>query len=441
MTNSLLDETHDPRTESWVVTANAAGSAFPLQNLPFGVGRAASSEMLSVFVAIGDQALDLTACAAAGLLDGLFDGEARTVLGGTDLNALMARSPQDWHALRLWLHRALREGSPLQEVLTPLLSPAGTLQMTVPAQIGDYTDFYCSVEHATNVGKLFRPDNPLLPNFKSLPVGYHGRASSIVVSRTDVRRPAGQIRSGDGIVHAPSAMLDFELELGAFVGIREDEPGPRPLPAARDRLFGLCIVNDWSARDIQAWEYQPLGPFLSKSFATTLSPWVVTMEALAPFRVPARRRSAGDPPLLAYLGDAQDAAQGALAVELTASLTSEAMRAQGCAPVVVTRTNAAGLYWTFAQMLTHHMSNGCPMAPGDLVASGTISGEEKGSQGCLMELTRRGAEPVDLGNGEIRRFLQDGDEIVLEGLCERDGFRSIGFGACRGRVTPAIEWQ
>lgn len=441
MTNSRLDETHDPRAESWVAAANEAGCAFPLQNLPFGVGRTESSSAPSIFVAIGDQALDMKACAQGGLLDGVFDGDSRAILGGSDLNALMARPPEEWHALRLWLHRALRSGSSLQEVLTPLMSPAGTLQMAVPAQIGDYTDFYCSVEHATNVGKLFRPDNPLLPNFKSLPVGYHGRASSIVVSRTGVRRPAGQIRAGDGIVYAPSAMLDFELELGAFVGVQEDQPGPRPLPAARDRLFGLCIVNDWSARDIQAWEYQPLGPFLSKSFATTLSPWVVTMEALAPFRVPARRRSAGDPPLLAYLGDEEDAAQGALSVALTASLTSEAMRAEGCPPVVVTRTNAAGLYWTFAQMLTHHMSNGCPMEPGDLVASGTISGEEKGSQGCLLELTRRGAEPLDLGNGEIRRFLEDGDEIVLEGLCERDGFRSIGFGACRGRVTPAIEWQ
>ncbi|MCC5781293.1 fumarylacetoacetase [Nitratireductor sp. B36] len=441
MTIWMLDETHDPQTESWVSSANRVSCDFALQNLPYGVAAAGDAAKPVIVVAIGDQALNLSACAQEGLLDRLFGADARSILCRDDLNALMARSPAEWRALRLWLHRALRAGSEMQSSIEGFLLPIESLEMRIPARIGDYTDFYCSVEHATNVGRLFRPDNPLLPNFKSLPVGYHGRASSIVVSNSPVRRPNGQIRVDGDIVFAPSRMLDYELELGAFIGGGKNDTGVHPLPEARERLFGVCLVNDWSARDIQAWEYQPLGPFLSKSFATTISPWVVTMDALAPFRVAARERLADDPALLDYLADKDEAGGGALNVDLTVHLQSAAMRKKGEAPLTVTRANAAGLYWTFAQMITHHMSNGCPVLPGDLIASGTISGETPGSQGCLLELTRRGAEPLDLGNGESRSFLQDGDEIVLEGRCEREGFRAIGFGECRGAVLPASDWS
>lgn len=441
MTIWTLDETHDPNAESWISSANLESSAFGLQNLPYGVATAGNNAEPVIVVAIGDQALNLSACAAAGLLDEIFGVDACGILCRDDLNALMARSPAEWRALRLWLHRALRAGSEMQSGIEGFLLPIETLRMRLPARIGDYTDFYCSVEHATNVGKVFRPDNPLLPNFKSLPVGYHGRASSIIVSGAEVRRPNGQIRVDGDIVFAPSCMLDYELELGAFIGGGKNDSGVHRLPEARERLFGVCLVNDWSARDIQAWEYQPLGPFLSKSFATTISPWVVTMDALAPFRVAARERLADDPALLDYLADQDEARGGALTIDLAVRLESAAMRERGDAPLTVTRTNAAGLYWTFAQMITHHMSNGCPMMPGDLIASGTISGETQGSQGSLLELTRRGAEPLDLGNGESRGFLQDGDEIVLEGRCEREGFRAIGFGECRGAVLPASDWS
>lgn len=441
MTIWTLDETHDPNAESWVPSANLETSAFGLQNLPYGVATAGNDAEAVIVVAIGDQALNLSACAVAGLLDETFGADARGILCRDDLNALMARSPAEWRALRLWLHRALRAGSEMQSSIEGFLLPVETLQMRVPARIGDYTDFYCSVEHATNVGKLFRPDNPLLPNFKSLPVGYHGRASSIGVSGAEVRRPNGQIRVDGDIVFAPSRMLDYELELGVFIGGGRNDSGVHRLSEARERLFGVCLVNDWSARDIQAWEYQPLGPFLSKSFVTTISPWVVTMDALAPFRVAARERLADDPALLDYLADQDEAEGGALNIDLTVRLESAAMRERGDQPLTVTRANAAGLYWTFAQMITHHMSNGCPMMPGDMIASGTISGEAPGSQGCLLELTRRGAEPLDLGNGESRSFLQDGDEIVLEGRCEREGFRAIGFGECRGAVLPASDWS
>ena len=441
MTIWTLDETHDPNAESWVASANSETCAFGLQNLPYGVAAAGNAAEPVIVVAIGDQALNLSACAGAGLLDELFGADARSILCREDLNSLMACSPAEWRALRFWLHGALRAGSEMRSRIEGFLLPIESLQMRVPARIGDYTDFYCSVEHATNVGKLFRPDNPLLPNFKSLPVGYHGRASSIIVSRSAVRRPNGQIRVDGGIVFAPSRMLDYELELGAFIGGGETMGGMRRLPEARERLFGVCLVNDWSARDIQAWEYQPLGPFLSKSFATTVSPWVVTMDALIPFRTAARKRQAGDPALLGYLADQDEAEGGAFNIDLTVSLASAAMRARGDAPLTVTRTNAAGLYWTFAQMVTHHMSNGCPMLPGDLIASGTISGNAQGSQGSLLELTRRGAEPLELGNGESRGFLQDDDEIVLEGRCEREGFRAIGFGECRGAVLPASDWS
>lgn len=433
-----LDETHDQKLESWVTSANAPGCPFPIQNLPFGVAETGEGAARHIVVAIGDQALDLAACVDLGLFDDLMGGAGRVVLTAGTLNALMARPPADWQALRLWLSRALRTGSALQGQLEACLLPQDGLRMVVPAKIGDYTDFYCSVEHATNIGKIFRPDNPLFPNFKSLPIGYHGRASSIVVSGTDVHRPSGQLRQEDGVVFAPCRMLDFELELGAFIGGPTNKAGPLPLAAARERLFGFCLVNDWSARDIQAWEYQPLGPFLAKSFATSISPWVVTRAALAPFQVSARPRDAGDPPLLDYLADSDDAAAGALDIRLRVGLRGKAMEAGEGAAHVIAKTNSAGLYWTFAQMVTHHMSNGCPLVAGDMIASGTISGEAEGAQGSMMELTRRGAEPLSLGEGETRGFLHDYDEVVFTGQCERDGFRSIGFGECRGMVLPAV---
>ncbi|WP_107676342.1 fumarylacetoacetase [Agrobacterium sp. LAD9] len=430
--NIAPNETHDPQHESWIPSANVEGCAFPLQNLPFGVALNEDQGSSAIVVAIGDYALDLSLCAKEGLLDDLFAGEARSVLSQSNLNALMGRSYRDWHELRLWLHRRLRLDWPTRTSLERCLKERRTISMVVPSMIGDYTDFYTSIDHATNVGKLFRPDNPLFSNFKSLPVGYHGRSSSICISGTPVRRPSGQQCLDTGIVFGPCRMLDFELELGAFVGGPVNH-GPLPLAEAAQRLFGFCLVNDWSARDIQAWEYQPLGPFLSKSFATTLSPWIVTAEAVAPFRVPARPRDDGDPAMLSYLVDQRDAEKGALDIQL-----SVALGVAGSDVHTVTRTNASGLYWTFAQMMTHHMSNGCNMRPGDLIASGTISGTGQGEQGSLLELTRRGDEPIRVGDDGTRAFLQDGDEVVLTARCERSGVRSIGFGECRGIVLPAI---
>lgn len=312
-------------------------------------------------------------------------------------------------------------------------------ELLVPARIGDYSDFYASVHHATNVGSMFRPDNPLLPNYKWVPIGYHGRASSIVASGTPVRRPRGQIKNQDADqpVYVASRALDYETEMGCFVGPGNPLGEPVPLDHAEDHLFGLCLVNDWSARDIQTWEYQPLGPFLSKSFATTVSPWVVTLEALQPYRVPAFPRPAGDPEPLPYLTSESDRLSGGIDVRVEVFLSSARMREAATPPVRVSSGRLADLYWTMAQMFTHHASNGCNLRPGDLFASGTISGPTKNSRGCLLELTRRGAEPLTLPNGETRKFLEDGDEVVLRAYCERPGSVRIGFGECRGVILPA----
>jgi fumarylacetoacetase len=314
------------------------------------------------------------------------------------------------------------------------------VELAVPAEIGDYTDFYASVFHATRVGRLFRPDNPLLPNYKYVPIGYHGRASSIVASDTPVRRPWGQTKAPDQPQPAfqPTRMLDFELEVGVFVGTGTTPGTPVSIDEAEDHMFGLCLVNDWSARDIQAWEYQPLGPFLSKSFATTVSPWVVTLEALAPFRSPAFARSAEDPAPLPYLASAGNAAAGAVDLQLEAAISSARMREQGVAPVRISRSSLRDLYWTTAQMLTHHTSNGCNLRPGDLLATGTVSGPDDGNSGCLLELTVNGRQPLTLPGGEQRGYLADGDEVTLRGHCEREGFRRIGFGACQATVLPAV---
>jgi fumarylacetoacetase len=347
-------------------------------------------------------------------------------------------------ALRRRLHAILRQNAsaPDRQAAVRHLVAQSDVDMLLPAVVGDYTDFYASIFHATNVGKLFRPDNPLLPNYRYIPIGYHGRASSLVPSGTLVRRPSGQTVDGDADPtkapkFGPTKALDYELELGFFVSAGNALGQTIPIGEAEEHIFGICLVNDWSARDIQAWEYQPLGPFLAKSFATSLSPWVVTMEALAPFRTGAFARAESDPAPLPYLLSRSDQAQGGLDLWLEVSLLSVRMREAGIAPVVLGRSNFRDMYWTMAQMLTHHASNGCNLRAGDLLASGTVSGADKTARGCLLEVTSRGKDPVSLPTGEQRKFLEDGDEIILRGFCERDGFRRIGLGSCRGTIVPA----
>src|SRR5687767_6738339 len=311
--------------------------------------------------------------------------------------------------------------------------------MRLPVTIGNYTDFYASVHHATNVGSMFRPDNPLLPNYKYVPIGYHGRASSIVVSGSLVKRPSGQTRDDANAppVFGPSRRVDYEMEVGAFIGQGNALGAPMSVKDAGAAIWGLCLVNDWSARDLQSWEYQPLGPFLSKNFATSISPWIVTLDALEPFRVALAQRPAGDPAPLAYLNDAGDAERGAFDVTVEVWLRSVKMRQSGAKPVRVSRARMRDLYWSMAQMLAHHTSSGCNMQPGDLIASGTISGPEKENRGCLLERTWRGTEPIELPSGERRSFLEDGDEVIMRGYAEREGYRRIGFGECRGSIVSA----
>jgi fumarylacetoacetase len=413
---------------------------FPIQNLPFGVFHVGDDEdEPRVGMAIGDAILDLVAAHDAGWFGGLAE-RAAEACAAPALNRLMGLGRPYWAALReqasdlLQIDSAAHHDNP--RLGDRLLVPQAEAELLLPAQVGDYTDFYASVHHATNVGSMFRPDNPLLPNYKWVPIGYHGRASSLVPSGTTIRRPEGQTKpaDADAPVFGPSRSLDYEMEVGCFVGPGNPLGAPVPIDQAEERLFGLCLVNDWSARDIQSWEYQPLGPFLAKSFATTLSPWVVTFDALAPFRVPAYARPAGDPAPLAYLDSPANRSAGGVDVTVEVWLSSARMRAGGMEPVRLSRSRMADLYWTPAQMLAHHTSNGCNLAPGDLFASGTISGPSKESRGCLLELTWRGAEPLTLPSGETRRFLEDGDEVVMRGWCEREGAVRIGFGECRGTV-------
>ncbi len=363
---------------------------------------------------------------------------AAKAAAGDSLNALMALGPAAWSALRLALSRALREGAPAQKLLEPCLVAQADAEYTLPARIGDYTDFYTGIHHATTVGKLFRPDNPLLPNYKWVPIGYHGRASSIVVSGTPIRRPLGQTKAAaDTPQFGPSQRLDYELELGFLIGTGNALGEPIAIEEAEQHLFGVALFNDWSARDIQPWEYQPLGPFLSKNFGSTLSPWVVTMEALAPFRAPLLR-PAGDPEPLPYLNASDDRAGGALDIELEVWLQTAAMREAGQAAVRLTRGNAReAAYWTPAQLLAHHSSGGCNLQPGDLFGSGTLSGPGPDQAGSMLELTQGGKQPITLPNGETRSFLADGDTLTLRGCCERPGTRRIGFGACSATVLPA----
>ena len=416
-----LDESHDPALESWVESANAADTDFPIQNLPFGIFRSRRNrgEAPRGGVAIGDAILDL---AALGI---------RT---GPTLNALAGQGRPVWRNLRRELSRALSKQNRAYKRLEKHLLPMTDAELLLPVSVGDYSDFYASIQHATNVGRLLRPDNPLLPNYKWLPIGYHGRASSIVVSGTPVKRPHGQLKSGEQPVFAPTQRLDYEAELGIVIGSGNRLGRPIPIAHALEHVFGFVLLNDWSARDIQAWEYQPLGPFLGKSFATTVSPWIVTLEALAPFRCHAYPRPQGDPAPLPYLLDASDQRSGGFAIEVEVRLRSAKMRQQKAAPQRVSRASFADSYWTAAQMVAHQSSNGCNLQPGDLLGSGTISGTAPDSLGSMIELTEGGRRPITLTGGERRAFLEDGDEVLEQARCAANGRRRIGFGAASGRV-------
>jgi fumarylacetoacetase len=440
-----MDHTHDPSRRSWVRSANAPTTDFPIQSLPYGIFRRRGESGARVGVAIGDQILDVTGCQQAGLFEGETEAAGRSCLpigGPCALNPFMALGRPHWTALRRRLSDLLVDeggsGADRKRV-SRLLVPQVDAKMLLPSAIGDYTDFYASVHHATRVGRLFRPDQPLLPNYKWVPIGYHGRASSVVVSPAPVRRPAGQVRGqgSDAPRVVPTARLDYELEVGCFVGPGNERGTTIDIADAESHIFGLCLLNDWSARDIQQWEYQPLGPFLAKSFATTVSPWVVTLDALEPFRAPACPRPEGDPEPLPDLDSAASRERGGVEITLEVALRTAASRERGEPPVWLTRSQFAMMYWTFPQMLTHHASNGCNLRPGDLLASGTVSGPAETEGGCLLELTRGGAKPIGLPDGQTRTFLEDGDEVIIRGFCERPGFARIGFGECRGEVAAA----
>ncbi len=431
-----INETHDPNLKSWVESANDPNTDFPIQNLPFCTFRKRGYDgPRSLGVAIGDQLLDVLACQSLKVITKYPD-----LWSGMRLPAPQFLSIGDF---RRQIIDFLKVDAPIikqqPEIGEKVLFPRADSEFSFVFDSRDYTDFYCSIYHATNVGSMFRPDNPLLPNYKYVPIGYHGRASSIVISGTDIKRPHGQNRSDaqKPPVFIPCKNLDYEMELGFFVGQGNELGSSIPIADAEKHIFGMCLVNDWSARDMQAWEYQPLGPFLAKNFATTISPFVVTMEALAPFRTKAFERPEGDPQPLDYLNDEQNQKFGGLDINLEVYIQTEKMRDENIEPHLLSRSNTKDLYWTVGQMLTHHASNGCNLQTGDLIASGTVSGKEKSERGCLLELTWRGTEPLELPSGEQRRFLEDGDEVIMKGYCEREGFRRIGFGECRGRVIPA----
>jgi len=422
---------------SWIASANDPHADFPLANLPYGVFHHAHRTRIGI--AIGDQVLDLHACASDGLLEPLSTYIIHACSASV-LNSLMSLGPHAWSALRgkiTELLSAEHAAEDMRRRVQTALLPVNEVEMRLPAQIGDYTDFYASIHHATRVGKLFRPDNPLLPNYKYVPIGYHGRASSIIVSGSDVRRPSGQTKPPQAAepTFGPTQSLDYELEVGIFVGPGNALSQPIAIEAAEEHIFGLCLVNDWSARDIQSWEYQPLGPFLAKNFATTISPWIVPMEALAPYRVAAAARPDSDPAPLRYLASASSQ-PGAIDLTLEVHLQSKQMRESGLAPMVVSRGNMRDLYWSIAQLVTHHASSGCNLRPGDLLATGTISGPNEGSEGCLLEMKHR-AEPLRLPTGESRVFLEDGDQVTFRAYTRSEGLPRIGFGECPGTVIAA----
>ena len=435
---NLINATHDPKLQSWVTSANTGETDFPIQNLPFGrFRRLDTTEPWRIGVAIGDHILDLNLAAEAGE----WSADAQVMLAALalgDLNVFMARNAAARSALRAELSAALAESSPQQEALDRALLPQSEAQMTLPCAIGDYTDFYTGIHHATAVGKLFRPDNPLLPNYPWVPIGYHGRASSIGVSGQQFKRPMGQTKGeAPTPVFGPSLRIDYELELGLLVGPGNALGDAISIDDAEDHLFGLCLLNDWSARDIQAWEYQPLGPFLAKNFATTISPWVVTMEALLPYRT-AFTRPAGDPQPLPYLDSAFNRERGAIEMTLEVWLQTATMRDAGVVAVKLSQSKVAeAAYWTFAQLVAHHTVNGCNLQPGDLLGSGTLSGPTPEQGGSLLELSMGGKQKITLPNGEQRTFLEDGDTVTLRGHCARPGVARIGLGEVSGTVTAA----
>ncbi|MBK6853725.1 MAG: fumarylacetoacetase [Burkholderiales bacterium] len=439
-TATSLDATHDATLRSWVSSANVAGGDFPIQNLPLArLRRRGTQQAWRIGVAIGDQALDL---ALAEQARGWSSAERVWLapLAQGDLNRFMAMGAAARRGLRLALSRALAAGSAQHAELKGALVAQADLEFDLPCRVGDYTDFYTGIHHATSVGKLFRPDQPLLPNYQWVPIGYHGRASSLQVSGVDFARPLGQTRAPDAVAPSfgPTQRLDYELELGVFVGAGNPDGRPMTMAQAEADWFGLVLLNDWSARDIQAWEYQPLGPFLSKSFATSLSPWLVTQEALAPFRL-AYTRPEGDPQPLPHLDSPANRRAGAVDLRLEVSLQTAAMRAAGLAPERLSLGGfAEGAYWTIAQMLAHHSSNGCNLQPGDLLGTGTLSGPLHEQAGSLLELSRGGKQAISLANGETRTFLQDGDQVVFRAWAEAEGAVRIGLGSCSGTVLPAL---
>ncbi|WZB72969.1 fumarylacetoacetase [Achromobacter xylosoxidans] len=435
--STTINETHDPSLKSWIASANSATTDFPVQNLPYAsFRRKGSQEAFRPGVAIGDQILDLAALAAQKPFEDKA-AEALAACTGDSLNALMALGQPHWSALRLALSRVLREGA-LRATIEPLLVAQADAEYATPARIGDYTDFYISLHHATAVGKQFRPDNPLLPNYKWVPIGYHGRASSIGVDQK-FARPVGQTRplnEGEAPQFGPCSRLDYELELGIFVGTGNAQGDRIALADAESHVFGLCILNDWSARDIQAWEYQPLGPFLAKNFASTISPWIVTMEALEPFRTQ-WNRAASDPQPMPYLSSDANRAKGAFDVRMQVLLTTEKSRAEKQAPAPLSASNFRDAYWNVAQLITHHTVNGCNLQPGDMLGTGTLSGPLPAEAGSLLELTQGGKTPIELPWGEKRTFLQDGDQILMRAECVKAGYPRIGFGESAGTVLPA----
>jgi fumarylacetoacetase len=434
-----LNASHDPQRRSWVASANVQDCDFPIQNLPFGIFNTGNGKRAGV--AIGDQIVDLPALLEEGLLEGDAAEAVRAVSDGR-LNGLMALGPRHASALRLALSDLLRDDSPaLQRVRAAearILVPMARATMELPCEIGDYSDFLTSLHHTERHGRYKGLKDPLPAAFKSLPIAYHSRASSIRISGASVIRPHGQYKNADGeVAFGPAPMLDFELELAAFVGSGNALGQPIAIDAAGSHIFGYCLLNDWSAKSIQWWE-QVLGPFLGKSFISSISPWIVTQEALAPFRLPAPPRAAGDPPPLAHLNGKVDQAEGGIDIALEAWLSTPARRDAQQPPLRITKTHLQNLYWTFGQMLTHHASNGCNLRPGDLIGSGTISGADDSARACITELTNAGADPLPVGEGETRTALQDGDEIILKARAVHTGAVSIGFGECRGRIAPAL---
>jgi fumarylacetoacetase len=432
----MLNETHALELKSWVESANQQGCDFPIQNLPHGVfRRRGTQEVFRGGVAIGDMILDMPAALVTGVFSGPA-GAAAEMAGASTLNGLMAMGPEVWTALRFCLSRLLRVGAPEREKLQACLVPQTAAEYAVPAQIGDYTDFFTSYHHMMNAGRIFQPDKAELPNFKWLPIAYHGRSSSVEISGSKFHRPMGQTRppQADQPVFGPTRRLDYEMELGLFVGPGNARGRTIPIDEAEDHIFGVCLLNDWSARDVQAWESQPLGPFLAKNFITSVSPWIVTLEALIPYRCELPRQ-AGDPPTLAHLQASGARARGAFDIQLEVSLQTPA---SGDALMRLSRSNFKHGYWSLAQMITHHAEGGCNLRPGDLMGTGTQSGPTRGEEGCLLELSVGGREPVKLANGETRTFLEDGDTVILHGWCERAGFARIGFGECSGTVLPAL---